>query len=64
LKDIQRALSVDLNRSGVEAVRRSIDNANRNSEPLRESLKSLSEEFRSLGIAISPAAPEAAQPAK
>jgi hypothetical protein len=53
-----------LNRSGVEAVRRSIDNANRNSEPLRESLKSLSEEFRSLGVAISPAAPGGAQPAK
>jgi len=64
LKDIQRALSVDLNRSGVEAVKRSIENANRNSEPLRESLKSLSEEFRLLGIAISPAGAEAAKPAK
>jgi SMC interacting uncharacterized protein involved in chromosome segregation len=60
LKDIQRALSVDLNRSGVEAVSRSIDNANRNAEPLRQSLKTLSDEFRSLGVAISPSAPAAA----
>jgi chromosome segregation ATPase len=64
LKDIQRALSIDLNPPGIEAVRSSIQKANRSSESLRESLKHLSEEFRSLGVAISPAAPGVAKPSK
>lgn len=64
LNDVRRALSVDLNRSGIAAVARSVEQVNRNATPLKESLSRLSAEFRSLGVSVSPNVSGAAAPAK
>jgi hypothetical protein len=57
LKDIRRALATDLTAGGLASVKGLASNANDKVLPLRESLISLSTEFKNLGVSLSPAAP-------
>jgi hypothetical protein len=54
LRDVQKFLSTDLTAGGLAAIKDSAAKAARDAVPLKESLAKLSEEFRSLGLSMSP----------
>ena len=58
LTDIQTALSADLTRAGLEAVKPVVTKANRDAEPLTKAVDKLVEEFKTLGLAMSAVAPQ------
>ncbi len=57
LRDVQKFLSTDLTAGGLSAIREVTTKANADALPLRESLAKLSEQFKSLGISMSPTTP-------
>ena len=54
LRDVQKFLSTDLTAGGLAAIKDSAAKATRDAVPLKESLAKLSEEFKSLGLSMSP----------
>lgn len=57
LKDIQTALSTDLTEGGLSAVKGATSKANTDAGALKDSLSSLSQQFRDLGNAMDSAGP-------
>jgi hypothetical protein len=57
VKDIRRALSTDLTAGGIDSVKSLAAKANDKVPALRQSLVSLSTEFKNLGVSLSPATP-------
>lgn len=57
LRDVQRFLATDLTPGGISAVKKFATKANENAVPLRKSLATLADEFKGLGVALTPAAP-------
>jgi len=53
LKDIRTALATDLTAGGLASVKSVANQANKNVNPLRESLSDLEADFKALGIALS-----------
>ena len=54
LRDVHTALSTDLTVGGLGAIKDTATKANQDAIPVKESLAKLSEEFRSLGLSMSP----------
>jgi hypothetical protein len=54
LRDVQKALSTDLTVGGISAIKDTAAKANHDATAVQESLGKLSEEFRSLGLSMSP----------
>ncbi len=55
LRDVQKFLSTDLTAGGLAAIKDIAANANKDAVPLKESLARLSDEFKGLGLSMSPA---------
>jgi hypothetical protein len=55
LRDVQKFLGTDLTAAGLAAIKDVAAKATRDAVPLKESLASLSAEFKSLGLSMSPA---------
>jgi Protein of unknown function (DUF2959) len=55
LRDVQKFLSTDLTAGGLSAIKDVAAKANKDAGPLKESLTKLSEEFKGLGLSMSPA---------
>ncbi|MCU0784983.1 MAG: DUF2959 family protein [Verrucomicrobia bacterium] len=58
LADIRIALSADLTRAGLDAVRPVVKKANEDAEPLGKAVDKLVEEFKALGLTLSAVAPQ------
>ena len=56
LHDVQRFLSTDLTAGGLVAIKDTASKATRDAVPVKESLGRLSDEFKSLGLSMSPVA--------
>jgi len=54
LRDVQKFLSTDLTAGGLVAIKDTAAKATRDAEPVKESLSRLSDEFKSLGLSMSP----------
>jgi hypothetical protein len=54
LRDVQKFLSTDLTVGGLAAIKDTAAKATRDSVPVKRSLDSLSDDFKSLGISMSP----------
>jgi len=61
LTDIKTALSTDLTRGGLDAIKPVVEKANKDAVPLREAVNELVADFKAVGVAMSAVAP---QPAK
>jgi uncharacterized phage infection (PIP) family protein YhgE len=57
LRDVQRFLATDLTPGGIAAVKKFATRANEEAVPLRKSLVTLADEFRVMGVSLTPAAP-------
>lgn len=57
LRDMQKFLSTDLTAGGLAAIKDVAAKATKDAVPLKESLAKLSDEFRSLGLSMSPTTP-------
>ena len=55
LRDVQKFLSTDLTAGGLSAIKGVAAKATQDAAPLKESLSKLSEEFKGLGLSMSPA---------
>ncbi len=62
LADIRTALGTDLTPAGLESIRGSVASAKTEGATVQESLRSLSADFKNLGISLSPAVAPQAQP--
>ena len=58
LRDVQRFLATDLTAGGLAAIRDVAAKANRDAMPVKASLGNLSEEFKGLGVSMSPTVPK------
>lgn len=58
LADIRTALSADLTRAGLDAIKPVVEKANKDAEPLGRAVDRLVEEFKALGLAMSAVAPQ------
>ena len=56
LRDVQKYLSTDLTSGGLAAIKDTVAKTTRDAVPLKESMERLSEQFKGLGIAMSPTA--------
>jgi hypothetical protein len=54
LRDVQKFLSTDLTAGGLAAIKDTAAKATKDAVPVKESLGKLSDEFRSLGLSMSP----------
>jgi hypothetical protein len=54
LRDVQKFLSTDLTTGGLAAIKDTAAKATRDAVPVKESMSKLSDEFRSLGLSMSP----------
>lgn len=61
LTDIQTALSADLTRAGLDAVKPHVTKANKDAVPLGKAVDKLVAEFKALGLAMSAVAPQPQQ---
>ena len=61
LRDVQRALSIDLTPEGVSTVRPIVGKAMQDVGPLNDSIQQLALDFRALGVAMSSVAPKTSQ---
>lgn len=57
LRDVQRFLATDLTAGGLSAIKDVAAKANRDAMPVKASLGMLSEEFKGLGLSMSPTVP-------
>jgi len=57
LRDVQRFLGTDLTPGGIAAVKKFATKANDEAVSLRKSLGSLADEFKEMGVSLTPAAP-------
>lgn len=64
LTDIRTALSTDLTPAGLDAIRGSVGSVKMEGDSVAQSLRSLSADFKSLGVSLSPSVPQPAQPAQ
>lgn len=58
LRDVQKFLSTDLTAGGLAAIKDVAAKANKDAQPLKASLARLSDEFKGLGLSMSPASGE------
>jgi chromosome segregation ATPase len=54
LRDVQTFLATDLTSGGIAAVKKFATKANADAVPLRETLATLAEEFKAMGVALTP----------
>jgi len=54
LRDVQKFLSTDLTAGGLAAIKDTTAKATKDAVPVKESLGRLSDEFKSLGLSMSP----------
>ena len=57
LKDIQTALGNDLTPAGIDAVKKTVAQANKEVKPLKKTVSKLGDDFKSLGVSMSPMTP-------
>jgi hypothetical protein len=54
LRDVQKYLSTDLTAGGLGAVKGAATKANQDAIPLRAAVGKLTQEFKAMGVALSP----------
>ena len=54
LQDIKTALGSDLTPNGIDAIKKTVAQANKEVKPLKKSISKLGDDFKSLGVAMSP----------
>jgi len=57
LRDIQKALSTDLTRDGLDAIKKPVAQATKNAPPVQKALRKLAQEFQDVGLKISATGP-------
>jgi len=57
LQDIQTALGNDLTPAGIDAVKKTVAQANKEVKPLKKTVSKLGDDFKSLGVSMSPMTP-------
>lgn len=57
LRDLQKSLGADLTKEGLAALKEPVAKALESSKPLKASLSTLVEDFRALGVSMSPVTP-------
>ncbi len=59
LQDIKTALGSDLTPAGIDAIKKTVAQANKEVKPLKKSINKLGDDFKSLGVSMSPMNPAA-----
>ncbi|MGO8836904.1 MAG: DUF2959 family protein [Limisphaerales bacterium] len=59
LQDIKTALGNDLTPAGIDAIKKTVAKANKEAKPLKKTIKKLGDDFKSLGVSMSPTTPPA-----
>ena len=57
LQDIKTALGNDLTSAGLDAIKRTVAQANKEAKPLRKDIAKLGDDFKALGVSMSPTTP-------
>jgi uncharacterized phage infection (PIP) family protein YhgE len=57
LQDIKTALGNDLTPTGIDTIKKTVAQANKEAKPLKKSISKLGDDFKSLGVAMSPMTP-------
>jgi hypothetical protein len=60
MQDIKTALGSDLTPAGIDTIKKTVAQANKQAKPLKKTISKLGDDFKSLGVSMSPTTPPAA----